>query len=247
MSTNDRLHIVESITREVGNSATVYAGIAGTSLRDITETASRYFDHGIKVFVIHLPYYYPLSESQMLNFFSTVADKVPAPLMLYNMPSTTHMSIPVPLLNTLSQHENIIGVKDSERDSERHLASIDMWKDREDFSFFVGWGAVMAEYLLRGADGIAPSVGNIVPDLCKQLMDHATAGNADEANRVQDGMNRAAMIFQEGKTLGESLAALKYIMHCMGICEPHMLPPLTRLHAEEEANLAIKAKYLIGK
>jgi 4-hydroxy-tetrahydrodipicolinate synthase len=242
----ERLRMVKSVVQAVGDSAILYAGIAGTSLRDIEETAIKYFDNGIKVFVLHLPYYYPLDDAQMMKFLSAVADRVPAPVMLYNMPSTTHMSLPLPILDELSQHENIIGVKDSERDLERQHASIEMWKDREDFSFFVGWGAVMAENMLRGADGIAPSVGNIVPDLCKELCDHAFAGNAAEANRVQDEMNAAAMIFQEGNTLGESLAALKYVMHTMDLCEPHVLPPLTRLTADEEANLAAKAKALIG-
>ena len=137
----ERLKMVKAVIEAVGDNATVYAGAAGTSLGDVSDLAWQYYENGIKVFVMHLPYYYPLSDAQMLKFFSDVADKVPAPIILYNMPATTHMSIPLPILEELSKHENIIGVKDSERDAERQIASIKMWKDREDFSFL--WGGVL--------------------------------------------------------------------------------------------------------
>ena len=64
----------------------------------------------------------------------------------------------------------------------------------------------------------------------------------ETANRLQIETDIIAKIYQEGRTLGQSLTALKVMMQTIGLCEPHMLVPLTRLSAEEEAKIAARAR-----
>ncbi len=241
-----KLSFVKAVVQAVGDQTVLYAGIPGTSLSEITDTAARYYDIGVGVFVVHLPYYYPLTEHQMLNYFETLAERIPGPMMLYNIPPTTHMSIPLNIIETLSHHPNIIGIKDSERNLERLRTSIARWSDREDFSFLIGWGNQMAEGLLLGADGIVPSVGNIVPRLCFELFTAARAGDIEKARAVQEAINQQAALYQENRTLGESLAGLKVLLHLKGLCEPYVLPPLTRLAEEEETAVRKKAAEIEG-
>ena len=98
---------------------TMYAGIAGTCLEETIESGKLFTDAGAEILVAHLPSYYAIPEEHMLRYFEELADALPRPLMLYNIKATTHMSIPVDVVKTLSKHENIIGLKDSERDVER--------------------------------------------------------------------------------------------------------------------------------
>ena len=73
-----------------------------------------------------------------------------------------------------------------------------------------------------------------------QLYEAAVNGDMDTANRLQDETNEIAKIYQVGRTLGQSLSALKVMMQTKGLCEPWMLMPLTRLSSDEEQAIIAK-------
>ena len=147
------------------------------------------------------------------------------------------MTIPVEVVKRLADHPNIVGLKDSERDLERMQQCIAISRDREDFAYFCGWAAQSAYSLSIGGDGIVPSTGNYVPEMFNDLYRAASDGDMTTANRLQDETNEIAKIYQAGRTLGQSLTALKVMMQTKGLCEPWMLIPLTRLSAEEEQSI----------
>lgn len=216
---------------------TLYAGIGSNCLQDSADLAKRCFDNGVDVVVATLPSYYNLTESQMQNYFEKLANDIDGPLMIYNIPSTTHMSIPLKIIDELSHHENIAGVKDSERNEERLDQSLALWAKREDFSYLTGWAAKAMEALSKGADGVVPSTGNINPELYFFLTALIRDGEMEKAAITQQVSDQIGNLYQSGKTLGESLAALKVLMQCEGLCEPWMMPPLARLSATEEKRL----------
>jgi dihydrodipicolinate synthase/N-acetylneuraminate lyase len=181
-----------------------------------------------------LPSYYALSTGQMKKYFEQLADQVRVPLMIYNIPSTTHMSIPLEVIDELSHHENIAGVKDSERSDERLAASLQLWSQRNDFSYFLGWAARSAVALLNGADGIVPSTGNFEPRLYNDLYNAVKTGDIALAMEKQEWSDRRGDAYQQGRLLGESLAALKVIMERNNFCKKYVMPPLQQLTPEEE-------------
>jgi len=190
--------------------------------------------------VATVPSYYALTETQTKNYFTALADKSPLPVIIYNIPATTHVSLPLDWLDELSHHNNIVATKDSERSDERLEKSIALWKDRKDFSHFVGWAARSAKALLSGSDGIIPSTGNIVASIYKTLVDAVV--NADEAKayQMQQLSDAIGAVYQANKTLGESLWALKVLMQSKGLCEPFVMPPLQSLDAAEKNSLLKK-------
>jgi 4-hydroxy-tetrahydrodipicolinate synthase len=212
---------------------TVYAGLSGCCVSEHIRTANEYHKLGANVIVATLPGYYALTGEQMYNYYKTLADNITAPLMLYNIKATTHMSIPVEVVKRLSMHPNIVGLKDSERDPDRMNECLMIAHDNPGFAYFCGWAAQSANSLLNGADGIVPSTGNFVPDMFAELYNAAVSGDARKAHELQEKTDRIARIYQEGRTLGESLAALKVMMGTKNLCQPYMLPPLTQLRAEE--------------
>lgn len=211
----------------------IYAGLNGCSFKQHVESADEYRKMGADVIVATLPSYYALTDEQMYNYYKTLADNITAPLMLYNIKATTHMSIPVETIKRLSKHSNIVGLKDSERDSERMKQCLDIAAMSENFSYFSGWAAQSADSLALGADGIVPSTGNYVPEMFKKLYESAVSGNIEQALQLQTETDNIAKIYQEGRTLGESLAALKVMMKTKDLCEHYMLPPLTELSPEQ--------------
>lgn len=220
-----------------GKYQALYAGIGSNCLQDSIDLAKHCFDGGVDVVVATLPSYYNLTETQMLNYFEQLADTVEGPLMIYNIPSTTHMSIPLKVIDKLSHHENIVGVKDSEKSDDRLQQSLSLWMQRPDFSYFLGWAARSCEALEQGADGIVPSTGNIDPSVYFFMKSLIEKENLEDAKALQLHSDEIGNLYQQGRTLGESLAALKILMQSVGFCEPWMMPPLNRLDAGEEKKL----------
>src|SRR5262249_35441222 len=120
-------------------------------------------------------------------------------------------------------------IKDSENNPERLGQLLQKFGGKKDFSVFVGVGALMEKGLKLGADGIVPSVGNLIPNVCHQVCVAAKAENWAEANRHFSRMNAVAELYQNGRSLNESLSVLKAALHCRGLCAPHVLPPLRPL------------------
>ena len=240
VSASDGLLRGETAAKTARGRVVIYAGLTGNCFSEQLAQAEAYTNAGADVIVATLPSYYTLTDEQMYNYYKTLADNIKGPLMLYNILATTHMSIPVDVINRLADHPNIVGLKDSERDMERMEQCIAISRDREDFAYFCGWAAQSAHSLALGGDGIVPSTGNYVPDMFSELYEAAAAGDATTAERLQNETNEIAKIYQAGRTLGQSLTALKTMMQTKGLCDPWMLMPLTRLSAEEEQS--IKAK-----
>jgi 4-hydroxy-tetrahydrodipicolinate synthase len=218
----------------------VYVGISSNSFEESVEFGRYSLDQGADVLVVNLPSYYSLTESQMKKYFLDLADTLKAPLIIYNIPATTHMSIPLSLIDELSYHPHIIGTKDSERNDERLQQSITLWKDRKDFSHFLGWAARSAAALLSGSDGLVPSTANIGPEVYEEMLIAVEQNDREHAYKQQELSDALGNLYQQGRTQGESLWALKVLMEEKGLCNSYMMPPLMEMGEDEKQNLRIK-------
>lgn len=232
--------LVKTVARRVNGRTHIYAGISGCVLSESIEEAQKYYDFGADVFVAHAPYYYPMTPDLIQKYFEALAENIPGPLILYNIPITTDISLPLETIDVLSQHRNIIGLKDSERNEERLKKSVEMWGQRLDFSLFCGWGAQMTNALSAGFDGIVPSTANIVPLKYKSLYDAVMHEDMDTARNMQQETDTISKIYQKNRILSQSLPALKVIMNYMGLCKTAVLPPLQALEDSEAEEIIAK-------
>ena len=225
----------------------LYAGISSNVVNESIEFAKFCADNGVDVVAANLPSYYALTESQIRKHYELLADRCPLPLVIYNIPSTTHMSIPLELIDALSHHPNVIATKDSERNEERLKQSLALWKDREDFSHFLGWSVKSAEALINGSDGLIPSTGNLVPGVYSQMFEAVEAGNYQKAHEMQKLSDVYGSLYQSNRILGETLWALKVLLKEKGICDSIVMPPLQAQSKDEEVKLIQAMKELKDK
>ena len=240
-----RLLVETSVKAAAGRQATVYAGLTGNCISEQRAQVDAFTALGADVIVATLPSYYALTPAQMESYYLALADYSKLPVMLYNILATTHMSIPVEVVTRLADHPNIVGLKDSERDLERMQLCIEFAQHRPDFSYFCGWAAQSFYSLSLGGDGIVPSTGNFTPGMFRKLYDSAISGDLATAQQLQVSTNDIARIYQAGRTLGQSLTALKVMMQTDGLCSPDVLPPLSRLTEDEEKEIALKARSVV--
>lgn len=240
---------VEAAVKAKGENQCVYAGLVGNQVESLIVRGNKYLELGADCVVATLPSYYILNSEQMIQFYKTLADCISGPVMMYNIKATTQMSIPLDVVAALDSHPNIWGLKDSERDADRMKACIEAYKDREDFSYFCGWGAQSFGSMQLGADGIVPSTGNIVPEMYGKLYAAGMNNDWKECAKWQEVTDQVAVIYQKDRTLGESLAALKTLMKSVGICNETMMPPLTDLsetNARQTENNFVELMRKIG-
>lgn len=231
---NLKSEMVRLVADQVKGKLTIYAGISGNCLKETLEDAVRYQEVGVDVVVAHLPFYFPLTADQMLDYFEKLAFGVPCPLIIYNNPITVKQSVPLDIAEQLSYIQNIAGIKDSERGIERLDRSIQLWKDREDFVHLVGWTAQSAYALLKGSDGIVPSTANFIPELYQSLYESAADGDSIMAFNLQDRADRISDIYLKDRSVSQSIPALKYIMSLMDLCQRHVFPPLNEPDIQEQ-------------
>ncbi len=243
---DQKVKLVSEMVSVTNKKELTYAGIDSTCFQISVEMARQFADLGVDAVVAHLPEYYPLTPNHMLQYFEKLADASPVPLIVYNIPGTTGMSIPLDVLETLSKHPNISGLKDSERDPARLDKCITLWKDNSDFSFLIGWAAQSTYALLNGADGIVPSTGNIVPGMYRDLYNAAIKGEREQAETLQKATNDISLVYQKDRILSQSLAALKVCMHSLGLCEKVVLPPILALSLLEAQQIEIALKELMN-
>lgn len=237
--------MIEAAAKAAAGRITIYVGLAGNCVSEQMEAAKKFVAAGADVIAATLPCYYALTPEQMMKYYTDLADALTIPLMLYNITITTHMSIPVDVIEKLSHHPNIVGLKDSEDNQERMEEILRLVADRDDFAYFCGCAANSAKALSLGADGIVPSVGNYLPKMYADLFDAGVKGDTATAEDLQQKTIEIGKINTAGLTLGQSLAGLKVIMKMVGLCDTFMLPPLTELDDDTVKRIQEQAKEVI--
>lgn len=234
LSDVQKSELVKEAVSYVNRKTTVYAGISANCLEDSIRYAGLYAQLGVDAVVAHLPFYFPLSANQMLKYYEKLADNVPCPLIIYNNPITVKQSIPLEVIEQLSHHQNIAGIKDSERGMERLNLSIELWSHRDDFVHLLGWTVQSAYALLNGSAGIIPSTANFTPGLYRELYDATLSNDQTKAYQCQEIADRISDIYLKDRNIGQSIPALKFIMSIAGLCQPFVLPPLTLPDLKEQ-------------
>jgi dihydrodipicolinate synthase/N-acetylneuraminate lyase len=242
----EKQKLIEAATGYTKNRALVYAGISSNCLDESITMAKSYMDLGVDVLVAHAPYYYSLHEDETFRYFMKLADGIAGPLVIYNIPKTTGISLSIDIVEKLSNHERIIGLKDSEDTPGRLEAAIERFYGRSDFSYVVGCASLSAKAVSLGAAGIVPSSANLVARMYQQLFENAHKGNHAAAQKFQEQTDRISAMYQKNRSLGQSLAALKAAMHVLGLCGPAVLPPLETLGQEDIAAIKKQMESVIS-
>ena len=204
----------------------VYAGIASNCFRESMDAANAYKQLGADAIVAHMPSYYPLSDAEITDYFLRLADSAPLPLVLYNIPVTTHHSISLDVVDRLRQHPNIVAIKDSANDRQRLADLLSRTGGRGGFPVLLGSSINFQHGLKHGAVGLVPSGAHLVPDKYQAMFEAAMADNWEKVEQLQHETDATCQQYLKGRSLGEGLAVLKALMEKRGLCGRAMLPPL---------------------
>jgi dihydrodipicolinate synthase/N-acetylneuraminate lyase len=183
--------------------------------------------------LVAAPFYYPLSDTGVLRTYETLADHSPLPLVLYNIPVYTKITIAPAVAGRLAAHPAVAGIKDSSRNMEYHLQLIYATADAE-FSVLTGSDTLLVASLTAGAAGTIAASANLVPELTSGVCRAVAAGQTAEALRLQQRLTRIVTACRRGY----APAGWKAALEIAGVCAARPVPPGTPLSADERAALA---------
>lgn len=192
-STGERVHLDESEYLKVIETARelvpddlafmVGAGQQSTigTVNEIRKAAQL----GADAMLVITPYFYrsAITQDALFSYYSAVADSSPVPILLYSMPALTGIKIEPATIARLSQHQNIIGVKDSSADIEGFKETVRLCPP--DFAVMTGNGTVLLDALRSGATGGILAVGCAVPEMCVEIFRAFSAGDDTRASALQ--------------------------------------------------------------
>jgi len=225
----DRQRLVEIAVQVAAGRVLVYGGIGSDCVPDSISMARDYHRAGADAVVAVLPSYYQLNAAEMEACLTHIARGTPGQLLIYNIPLTTGMSIPLDVIDRLSALANVVGLKDSENSLERLESVAERFGGRLDFSIFMGVSANGSRAYRRGFDGVVPSSGNIAPAPWRDLDAAVLAGDWGQVETLQIQLDTLGAVFQQGRSLPQSLSALKAAVAAQGLCSRAVLPPLVAL------------------
>ena len=210
--------------------------IAGTGAESTAETIARTKRAavlGYPVALVKTPYYYkPVYRAETyIRHYRAVADASPIPILLYSVPQFTGISLETPEILTLSEHPNIVGIKDSSGNIQR-VGEI-VAGARGDFCVLTGGAAVIYPALAVGARGAVLALAAALPEKCAELYELVQRGEYAQARPLQHLLVRASkhIVSENG------IAGVKYAMDLRGY--QGGLPRLPLLGVSEEKKRAI--------
>lgn len=233
-----RRRLVEIAVKTAAKRVKVFVGVSANCVQDSIDRANEYLGLGADGVAAHPPWFFVLSPAEQRAYFEQLARGVKGPLMIYNFPQSTRMSIPLEIVEELTRLPNIVGMKDSDSSVPRLEDTGKRFAGRPGFSIFIGVAALAVKAYRVGFDGCVPSSGNRYPKLWSDLCAHAAAGRWEEAEKLQARGDAIANVLNTGRSLGESLAALKAGLAAVNLCGAEMWPPLQALPAAVREKVA---------
>lgn len=160
--------IVETC-REINNRIPVIVGITDTSYRDSLSLAALAAENGAQAVVLSAPYYFPISQEDLLQYVQKLSKECPLPIFLYNMPSCTKTTFEIETLKHLAQIDSILGIKDSSGDMLYFKQVVGLKQIRPDWSVLIGPEQLIPEAIYCGGDGGVCGGANLFPELYVRL------------------------------------------------------------------------------
>lgn len=244
LSVRLRREVVERVTRQVAERIPVLVGVSDTSLVDAVAAAKHAADAGADAVVATTPYYVPLEQSELLDFFRAVHDESPLPLYLYNMPGLTKTWISLDVVRAAMDLPNVRGLKDSSGDLGYFREVANELPRRPDWSLLVGPEGLMVDALALGGHGCVGGGANVWPQLFVALHDAVTRGDLPEVERLQLQLNALAIIYDDGQYGACAIRGIKCALSILGICDERMAASFRPSPPERRAAISARLEEL---
>jgi 4-hydroxy-tetrahydrodipicolinate synthase len=237
LNAEERKAIARFAIEHVDRRVPVLIGTGGTNARETIELSQHAQQAGADGIVVINPYYWKVSEQNLVGYFQQVADSVTLPVMLYNFPALTGQDLTPALVKTLvDSRQNIVGIKDT-IDSVAHLRSMiqTVKAAHPHFTVLCGYDDHLFNTLLLGGDGAISASGNFAPQISVKLLEAFRDGDLALAAHYHQTLLQIPQIYQLDTPFVNVIK--EAIVLCGRAVSTHVLPPASPLDEAGKARL----------
>ena len=233
LSVKERLELFSHAVRQVDGRVPVIGGTGSNSTFFTRDLALEAEKTGIDAHLIVTPYYNKTSQQGLIKHYNFLADILSKPIVVYNVPSRTGMNIAAETYKELSNHKNIIAVKEADPDISKLIKSISLCKDKLDF--YIGNDDIISASAYVGCKGVISVLSNILPRFTHNMAMTAINGNIAKSNEMQsDVIELVEAIFCDVNPI-----PIKEAMKILGYDTGYLRGPLTELTVSKENKLEV--------
>ncbi len=225
-----RRELITSTCAVVRGRVPVLVGITDTAFIESLALARHAAEAGAAAVVLSTPYYFPAGQTELLGYIQHIAEQLPLPLVLYNMPSLTKVWFDLETLQHLASIERIVGIKDSSGDLSYFERLMSLRTLRPDWSIMIGPEALLPQAMALGGDGGVAGGANVFPSLFVGCYHAAVAGDEAKVTELSQTIGELQGIYEIGKYASRYIKATKCAASLLGLCDDFMAEPFHRFH-----------------
>ena len=237
----EHIDVIGFTVKHVNKRIPVIAGTGANSTQEAIELTQESKKLGSDYALLVTPYYNKPNQRGLITHYEAVADSVDIPQILYNVPSRTACDLIPSSVQVLSEHKNIVGIKEAldSMDRIKELVKISI-NANDNFSIYSGDDPTFMESLSLGAHGVISVAANIVPKSISDICSMVKSNNLDDAKKL-NFINKELfrLLFIESNPI-----PAKWMLYKMGLIQNAIRLPLVELDGTYQDDVMSEIKQL---
>lgn len=227
----EHCEVIRRTVEMVNNRIPVIAGTGANSTTEAISLTRCAMEAGADACLLVTPYYNKPTQEGLYQHHKLIAETVPVPQILYNVPGRTACDMLPETVERLSQVSNIIGVKEATGDLTRLTKIRELCG--ENFDIYSGDDATGMEFMLMGGNGVISVTNNVAPAAMAQLCEAALQGDRKKAEEL----NQPLMALHNDLFVEANPIPVKWALNEMGLIPAGIRLPLTPLSEQYHETL----------
>ena len=237
----EHIDVIDFTVKHVNKRIPVIAGTGANSTQEAIELTQESKKLGSDYVLLVTPYYNKPNQRGLIAHYEAIANSVDIPQILYNVPSRTACDLLPSSVQVLSEHKNIVGIKEAldSMDRIKELVKISSHA-ANNFSIYSGDDPTFMESLALGAHGVISVAANIVPKSISHICSMVKSNNlngAKELNFINKELFR--LLFVESNPI-----PAKWMLYKMGLIQNAIRLPLVELDGTYQDDVMSEIKQL---
>lgn len=227
----EHLAVIEATVKHVNKRVPVIAGTGANNTVEAIALSKAAEQAGADYTLSVVPYYNKPSQEGIYQHFKAIAEATSIPMVIYNVPGRTVVSMSNDTILRLAEIPNIVGVKEASGNIGNNIELINSVP--EGFAILSGDDPTGLPFMLCGGHGVVTVAANVAPKLFADMCRAALEGDIATARRL----NEQLIPIYNTMFCEPSPAAPKWGLSLLGKCEPHVRLPLVALTEAGQAKV----------
>lgn len=190
ISFEEEAEIVKYTVEYANKRIPIIVGSGSNETDKAVKMSKKYSEMGADYVLVITPYYNKTNESGLIKHFEMVANASVCPVIMYNVPGRTGMSISLNAIEKLSKHPNICGIKEASGNISYSSQVAKFISD--DFVMYSGNDDIIVPMMAIGSVGVISVLANIAPKQTHNMVYECLNGNYAKANKLQQELLEVA-------------------------------------------------------